>query len=64
MANQSFEVTVIDQWPKLKLLVMRSGSVRHEGPRMYDIALSDFTPAVNDALRLAVESIVKERKGV
>jgi len=62
MANQSFEVTVIDEWPKLKLIVRRGPNVRTEGPFQYDIANSQFEPAVKDALRLAVESILTSRR--
>jgi hypothetical protein len=61
--NNSFTVTVIDQWPKIKLLIMREGNVREEGPYQYDVALSQFTPAINDSLRLAVEQIIRKRKG-
>lgn len=63
MPNSSFTVTVIDQWPKLKVLIMRGPNARDEGPFPYDIALSQFTPAVNDALRLAVEEVINKRKG-
>ena len=63
MANQSFEVTVIDEWPKLKLIVRRGPNVRSEGPFQYDIANSQFEPAVKDALRLAVDAILNSRKG-
>lgn len=63
MPNNNFTVTVIDMWPKIKLLVMRDGNVREEGPYQYDVALSQFTPAINDSLRLAVEQIIRNRKG-
>jgi hypothetical protein len=62
MPNTSFTVTVIDQWPRLKLLIMRDGNVREEGPKQYDIALSEFTPAVDNTLRLAVEGIINSRR--
>jgi hypothetical protein len=62
MPNNSFTVTVIDQWPRLKLLVSQGHGVREEGPKQYDIALSEFTPAVSNALRLAVESIINSRR--
>jgi len=63
MANATFEVTVIDLWPKIKLLVQRRGNVREEGPVMYDIATSQFEPAVKDTLRLAVEEVINTHKG-
>jgi hypothetical protein len=63
MPNNTFEVTVIDLWPKLKLLIKQGSGFREEGPKQYDVALSDFTPAVDNALRLAVESIINQRKG-
>jgi len=61
--NTTFEVTVIDLWPKVKLLINRGGNVRQEGPFVYDIATSQFTPALNDALRAAVESVINSHKG-
>ncbi len=63
MPNTSFTVTVIDCWPKLKVLILRGGNARDEGPVQYDIAQSQFTPAVTDALRLCVEEIIRKRKG-
>lgn len=62
MANTTFTVTVIDQWPKLKLLITRGPNVRNEGPYQYDIAASQFEPAVKDSLRLAVDEVVKLRR--
>ena len=63
MPNSSFTVTVIDQWPKLKLVIANNtGGTRDEGPFIFDTALSNFTPAVNNSLRLAVESIIKQRR--
>ena len=62
MPNMTFEVTVIDLWPKLKLLVKQGTGVREEGPKQFDIALSEFTPAVSNALRLAVEEIISKRR--
>ena len=61
--NTTFEVTVIDLWPKVKLLINRGGNVRQEGPFVYDIATSQFTPAINDTLRAAVESVINSHKG-
>lgn len=63
MPNNSFEVTVIDLWPNIKLLVKQGVSVAEVGPVQYDIAGTQFVPAVNDALRKAVEQIIKIRKG-
>jgi len=62
MPNNTFTVTVIDQWPKLKLLIHQGQGVREEGPKQYDIALSEFTSATNNALRLAVEGIINSRR--
>ena len=61
--NQTFEVTVIDQWPSIKLLVKQGTRVQDVGPVQYDIAQSQFVPAVQDALRRAVEQIIQARKG-
>lgn len=61
--NNSFEVTVIDQWPNIKLLVKQGVGVRDEGPVQYDIAATQFEPAVKDALRKAVDNIIQIRKG-
>jgi hypothetical protein len=60
--NQTFEVTIIDEWPKLKLIIRRGPNVRHEGPFQYDIANSQFEPAVKDTLRSACEVILNSRK--
>jgi hypothetical protein len=62
MPNQTFTVTVIDQWPKLKLLIHQGTGVREEGPKQFDIALSEFTSAVDNALRLAVQGIIEQRR--
>lgn len=62
MRNVTFEVTVLDQWPKLKLLVKSGASVKESGPFMYDIALSQFTTEVNNSLRQAVEEVIQTRK--
>jgi hypothetical protein len=62
MANATFQVTIIDAWPKLKMLIHQGSGVREEGPKQYDIALSEFTSAVNNSLRLAVESIINQRR--
>jgi hypothetical protein len=62
MPNATFTVTIIDAWPKLKMLIHQNQSVREEGPRQYDIALSEFTSAVDNALRLAVEGIIQQRR--
>ena len=62
MPNTSFTVSIIDLWPKLKLLIVRDGSARDEGPVMYDIANSQFVPAVENELRLAVEKVIKQRR--
>ena len=60
--NISFTVTVIDQFPKLKLLINQSGSVKEVHPVQYDIAASQFEPAVKDALHKAVTQIIEPRK--
>lgn len=62
MPNTTFEVTIIDLWPRLKLLIKQGSGVREEGPKQFDIAVSDFTPAVQNALRLAVEGIINSRR--
>lgn len=62
MPNKTFEVTVLDQWPKLKILVKSGTSVKEAGPFMYDIALSQFTTEVSNSLRQAVEEVIHNRK--
>jgi hypothetical protein len=62
MPNRTFMVTVVDLWPKLKLVVTRDGGARDEGPVMYDIANSKFHPIVENELRLAVEAVIKQRR--
>jgi len=62
MPNNSFTVTVIDLWPRIKLLIQQGPGFREEGPKQYDIALSEFTPAVSNALRLAVEGVINARR--
>lgn len=61
--NVHFEVTVIDHFPKLKLLITTTDGFREEGPVQYDIAASQFEPAVKDTLRQAVERVIKSRRG-
>jgi len=60
--NLTFEVTVIDLWPKIKLLINQGGTVRTEGPYQYDIAASQFEPAVKEAMGKAVAAIIQQRK--
>jgi hypothetical protein len=60
--NITFQVTVIDQWPKLKLMINNNGQVREVHPVQYDIAASQFEPAVKDALQKAVAQIIEPRK--
>jgi hypothetical protein len=58
MLNPSFEVTIIDLWPKIKILVKSGTRVVEAGPYQYDIALSQFTPTLSTALRVAVEQVI------
>jgi hypothetical protein len=63
MANHQIQISIIDAgWPKLKLIVNRNNIAVREMTASYDIALNQFTPAVTDALRLAIEAVVKEHK--
>lgn len=63
MAKQQIEISVMDNaWPELKLIVNRGGRVQTISCT-YDLALSNFEPAVKDALRYAVEEVIKSHKG-
>ena len=62
MHNNSFTVTIVDLWPKLKILIQQGPGFREEGPVQYDIALSQFTPIAANALRLAVEGVINARR--
>jgi predicted TIM-barrel fold metal-dependent hydrolase len=62
MSNQHIEVDVIDtHWPKLKIIVSHMGRVR-EVDAQYDIAGTQFVPAVQGALQQAIDAVIKSRK--
>lgn len=62
MSNQHLEITVIDiRWPELQIMINRNGNVR-KVVAPYDIAASQFDPAVRDAVSLAVQEIIKSHK--
>lgn len=50
-----------DRWPRLTLVINRGGKVRTE-THPYDIAASQFEPAVKDTLRLQVEEVINSHK--
>jgi hypothetical protein len=63
MANVRISVTVVDaQWPALKIITECQGKIR-ESRAAYDIAGTQFEPLVKDALREAVEAVVRSHKG-
>ena len=63
MANQHIEISVIDdRWPMLKLIVNRGGQVQTVSV-MYDNAFSQFEVPVKDALRFAVDEVIRQHKG-
>lgn len=63
MANRQIQISIIDSdWPRLKIIVNRDNSFVREATAAYDIAVSQFTPAVADALRLAIDEVVKQHK--
>jgi hypothetical protein len=63
MRSQQIQISVVDtQWPVLKCIVNVNGHTIREESRQYDIALSQFTPLVQDALRIAVDDVIKSHK--
>lgn len=63
MANRQIYISIIDtDWPKIKLIINRDGQSVRTDTQSYDIATSQFTPAVQDALRLSVEDVIKSHK--
>ena len=63
MANKQIMISIIDSdWPKLKIIVNRDNTYVRESVAGYDIATSQFTPAVADALRMAVDEVIKQHK--
>lgn len=55
---KTFTVSIIDDYPFLKLLINRDGAVTKDR-QFFDIAGSQFEPAVLNALRLTVESTLQ-----
>lgn len=63
MANRQIQISIIDSdWPRLKIIVNRDGIDVKTDVAPYDTAGSQFTPKVQDALRLAVEDVIKSHK--
>ncbi len=63
MSVKRVEIVLLDDsWPRIKMIVNRDGRVRTEVSH-WDVALSNFEPAAKDSLRLAVEELIKQRKG-
>lgn len=63
MANRQIQISIIDnEWPKLKIIVNRDNTYIREAVAPYDISTSQFNPAVTDALRLAIDEIIKQHK--
>lgn len=63
MANRQIQISIIDSdWPRLKIIVNRDNLTIREATASYDIATSQFTPPVADALRLAIDDVVKQHK--
>jgi hypothetical protein len=64
MANRQIQISIIDsEWPKLKIIVNRDNTFIREATAQYDIATSQFTPPVADALKFAIDEVVKSHKG-
>ncbi len=61
---RNIQITIMDDgWPKLKCTIVRDQkNVRALTPAYFDIANSQFEPAVRDALRLSVEEIIQTRR--
>lgn len=63
MPNRQIAISVIDtEWPKLKIIINQDNRIIRTETAMYDLALSQFTPAMNDALRFAVDDVIKSHK--
>ena len=63
MANRQIHISVIDSdWPRLKLIVNRDGVEVKTAIAQYDIAGSQFTPLIQDALKFAVDDVLKSHK--
>lgn len=58
MTIKTFTVSIIDDYPFMKLLINRDGVITKDR-QYFDIAGSQFEPAVINALRLAVESALQ-----
>lgn len=63
MPNKQINISIIDtDWPRLKLIVNSDNREVKTAVSQYDIATSQFTPPVQDALKFAVEAILKQHK--
>lgn len=63
MPNRQIHISIVDSdWPRLKLIVNRDGQEVKTSVQPYDIAASQFTPLVQDALKFAVEEVLKSHK--
>ena len=63
MPNKHIEISVIDvDWPRLKIVVNSDNREVKTSIAQYDIAGSQFTPLVQDALKFAIDDILKSHK--
>lgn len=63
MPNRQINISIVDtDWPKLKIIINRDGQAVRTETASYDIAQSQFTPALNDALRLSIDEVLKSHK--
>ena len=63
MANRQIQISIIDSdWPRLKIIVNRDGVAIRTETAQYDNATSQFTPPVQDALKFAVDDVIKSHK--
>jgi len=60
---KTFEVTVNDiRWPKLLLIIRDGPTTLREEVQLYDTAFTAFEPHVREALRRAVDEVVRRNK--
>lgn len=63
MPNRQIHISIVDSdWPRLKLIVNRDGQEVKTTVAPYDIAGSQFVPLVQDALKFAVDDVLKSHK--
>lgn len=63
MPNRQIQISIVDSdWPRLKIIVNSDNRQVRTETAQYDIAGSQFLPPVQDALKFALDDVLKSHK--